>query len=267
MNKFTITLIFIIGISAVLFFTLFKTEDKLELHFLDVGQADAILIRTPQGQNILIDGGADNKLLSEVARVLPWWERQIDYVVISHYHADHIMGLPELLNKYSVKYVLTSNHQPDDFLYQILMESFEQHQTPVQIVEVGEKFQIDDDLYWQILLADDYNEDYNENSVVIRLSYQNRNFLFMGDLGIPGEEKLLSIGFDLSAEVLKVGHHGSRYASSQEFLEAVQPEICIIQSGLDNKFGHPHQEAIERLEAIGCQVLDNQVLGAIHLFY
>jgi competence protein ComEC len=260
MNKI-IVLVFVVLSS--LFFSIYKDNDKLQVHFLDVGQGDAILIRTPEGQNILIDGGEDNKLLSQLANVLPWWEREIDYLVITHYHADHMMGFIELLNKYKVKNILVSSHQVDDFLYNIWTEKLIKNNLKPTIVTAGEKFVVSEDLFWQILLADNYHEDYNENSVVIKLSYKNQDFLFTGDLGEEGEQKLLASNFNLEADYLKVGHHGSRYSSSEAFLRAVEPTICIIQSGIDNKHGHPHIEAIERLQNIGCEIKDTQDLGLI----
>ena len=260
MNKI---IILIFAILSTLFLTVINDKDNLSVHFLDVGQGDAIFIRTPEGQNILIDGGEDNKLLSEISKVLPWWEKRINYLIITHYHADHMMGLPELLNKYKIKNVLITAHQPDDFLYQILVEKLVEQNIKPTIVKAGDRFVVSEDLYWQVILSDSHHEDYNENSLVIRLSYKDQDFMFMGDLGIEGEAKILASGMDISSEYLKVGHHGSRHSSSEEFLEAVKPQICIIQSGLDNKHDHPHIETIDRLKDVGCKIFDNQNLGLI----
>jgi len=246
-----------------LLFSLWPDKHNLSVYFLDVGQGDAILICSPEGQNILIDGGPDNKLLAEVGKVLPWWSKEIDYLVITHYHADHMMGFIELLNKYKVKHVLVGAQQPDNFLYNIWTDKLAEQNIKPTIVKAGERFVVSDELNWQIILADSTHEDYNDNSVVIRLSYKEQDFMLMGDLGIEGEEKILASGLDIDSEYLKVGHHGSRYASSVEFLQAVSPEICIIQSGLDNKYGHPDQEAIDRLEHIACQIMNTQELGLI----
>ena len=123
-----------------------------------------------------------------------------------------------------------------------------------------------DDLSWQVLSADDYHEDFNDNSLVIRLSYGQTDFLFTGDLPITGEEHILQQDFILQSEVLKVGHHGSRYSSGQEFLQAISPQICVIQSGLDNKFGHPHPEVVFKMEQLGCQIKDTQKDGVVSLF-
>ncbi len=243
----------------------FIPNENLEVHFLDIGQGDAIYMRTPQGHNIVIDGGPDNLFLHELSQVMPWWDREIDYLIISHYHADHMMGFIELLNKYKVKNILVTAHRPDDFLYEIWIDKSSEKNINIDIVEIGDEYIISDDLYWEIILADSEQEDYNENSLVIRLNYKDKNFLFMGDLGFKGENKILSSGWDIKSQYLKVGHHGSKYSSSIEFLRAVDPEFCIIQSGKDNKFNHPHPETIDRLKAINCQITDTQASGRITL--
>jgi competence protein ComEC len=265
MSKLKIIIPFILIILIILFLSL-KSANYLEVYFLDIGQGDAILIRTPDGQNILIDGSADNLLLSQVANNLPWWERTIDYVIISHYHADHMMGLPALLDKYQVKNILVTSHEPDDFLYKVWQEKLVQHNLVPQIVNRGEQFIINNNLSWQILSADNYHEDYNNNSLVIKLSYDDIDFLFTGDLPSEGEEILLAHNFDLDSEILKVAHHGSKYSSSQEFLQAVSPEVCVIQVGEDNKFNHPHPDALHRLDNINCQVKRNDLEGTISIY-
>lgn len=246
-------------ILLVLIFSTYRKEDNLRVGFLDVGQGDAIIVRTPRGQNILIDGGPDNRLLSQLADFLPWWERKIDYLVISHYHADHLVGLIELLNKYKVEHILVTAHGPSpDFLYQTWQRALAEHKLTPSIVRAGQKFIISDDLYWQILSADSDHKDYNENSLVIRLTYGQVDFLLMGDLPAAGELKLLEQGWPLESEVLKVGHHGSKYSSSADFLQRVKPELCLIESGLDNKFGHPHRETMDRLAKVACQIFNTQ---------
>ena len=264
MNK---KLLLVLLFLFILFFSWPKQSGDLTLYFLDVGQGDAIFISTPYGQNILIDGGPDNLLLYRLGQVLPWTERTIDYLIISHYHADHLVGLIELVNKYQVKNIIVTAHQPEeDFLYRIWQEKLREKELTTTIVKAGEVFVLGADLSWQILLADSQHEDFNENSIVLKLTYGQVDFLFTGDLGEEGEKKLLSLGFDLQAEVLKVGHHGSKYSSTPEFLEAVSPELCVIQAGLNNKFKHPHPEAIDRFQKINCQLLGNIELGNIKIF-
>ncbi|MFA6466869.1 MAG: MBL fold metallo-hydrolase [Patescibacteria group bacterium] len=258
--------LFIFLLLLILFFTL-KNDEKLAVYFLDVGQGDAILIRTPENQNILIDGGPDNNLLYQVANHLPWWERTIDYLVITHYHTDHYVGFLDLLDKYKIKNILVTANEPNDFLYYQWLEKLKEKNLKPSVVRAGENFVVSPDLNWRVLLADSQHEDLNENSIVIKLTYKDTDFLLMGDLPVEGEQKLLASDFDLDSEILKVGHHGSKYSSSEEFLKAVSPEICVIQSGLDNKFNHPHEEAMTRLENIGCDIRNTQNLGLISLFF
>ena len=168
----------------------FYSKD-LEAYFLDIGQGDAILIRTPEGKNILVDGGPDNLLLYRLAEVLPWWERTIDYLVISHYHADHMLGFIELLNKYKVKNVLVGPQQAeDDLLFNLWQEKLAEKKIVPQIVKVGDQFVLND-LSWKIFSADGDHEDYNDNSVVFKLSYRDFDLLLTGDLTSLKEEDLL----------------------------------------------------------------------------
>lgn len=238
---------------AILFFTV-RPKADLAVYFLDIGQGDASLIITPTGQNILIDAAPDNSLLYQVAAHLPWWERTIDYVIITHWHDDHFMGLYELTRKYKVKNILVTTPMPDDINYPKLNTT---------IVKAGESFVLAPDLSFQVLSAEYTNEDFNDNSLVMRLSYGDIDFLFTGDLTSIGEAKLLKTGWGLDSEILKVGHHGSKYSSSPDFLNKVSPEICIIQSGQDNKFGHPHQDTLDRLTSAGCQIYRNDQSGTV----
>ena len=258
MNKYIIIILLILS------FLLFSLEDdnSLKVNFLDIGQGDSILLSV-NDINILIDGGPDNILLHRLGEVLPWYERKIDYLVISHYHADHFVGFIELIDKYEIVEVLVTCHEPDDFLYHIFMNKLKEKNLKINIINKGDRYIISEGVYFDIILADCVHEDYNDNSIVLKFKYYNTDILFTGDLTSLQEVNILDQ--DLESEILKVGHDGSRWSSSKEFLEAIQPKVCIIQSGRDNSFGHPHKEAIERLENIGCEVYNNQFNGTITL--
>lgn len=243
----------ILVLLVILFFTLRPNPD-LAVYFLDIGQGDATLITAPTGQNILIDAGPDNGVVYQVAKYLPWWEHTIDYAIITHWHDDHFMGLAELTRHYKIKNILVTTEMPADINYPKLNTT---------IVKAGENFVLAPDLSFQVLSAEYLNEDFNDNSLVMKLSYGNIDFLFTGDLTSLGEARLLSNNFILDSEVLKIGHHGSKYSSSPEFLQAVSPEVCLIQSGIDNKFGHPHEEILDRLFSIGCDIYRNDQLGTV----
>ncbi len=240
-----------------------QKENLAEIYFLDIGQGDAILLRV-NGQNILVDGGPDNLLLYRLGEVLPWWDKKIDYLIISHFHDDHYMGFIELLNRYQVKNILVGAHRPEEeFLFSVWQQAVGQHQLEPKVVHAGDQFYLAPNIFWQILAADSQHEDFNDNSLLIKFTIGEIKLLLTGDLTSDKEKDLLKAKVDLSADILKVAHHGSKYSSALDFLQAVSPQLCVIQSETDNSFGHPHQETLERLEAIGCQILRNDSLGNI----
>ena len=239
----------------------------LQVNFLDVGQGDATLITTPSGEVILVDGGPNNKLLSQISKFLPWWERSIDYVVISHWDDDHYIGLIQVLKKYKVKNILVS-YLPDIATpaYLAWQEALVKEGISPKILKAGETWQGANNLSWQVVAAsDDKNLEDNDKSLVLRLSYGQTDFLLSGDLPTEQEEKLLIRKINLESEILKVGHHGSKYSSSQEFLSFVEPKACIISASQDNKFGHPHPETLERLAKIKCNIYETSKLGNISI--
>ncbi len=239
----------------------------LQVNFLDVGQGDSTLITAPSGEVILVDGGPNNKLLAQMSKFLPWWERTIDYLVISHWDDDHYIGLIQVLKKYEVKKILVS-YLPDisSPSYLAWQDALEQEGISPKILKAGETWQGVNNLSWQIVAAsDDKNLEDNDKSLVLRLSYGQTDFLLSGDLPTEQEEKLLANKINLEAEVLKVGHHGSKYSSSQEFLNSVEPKVCIISASADNKFGHPHPETLERLARVKCNIYETSKLGNISI--
>ncbi len=245
-----------------LIFNYYPTE-YLKVSYLDIGQGDSILLSV-KDYNILIDGGPDNSLLYQLGESLLWFEKRIDYLIISHYHADHYTGFIELLNKYEIGEILVTNHQPDNKLYNIWLEKLKEYNYKVRVVEEGERFIIADNIYFDIILAHSNYEDYNDNSLVLKFNYYDLKLLFTGDLTSLLEKTILEK--DLESQVLKVGHHGSKWSSSLEFLKVVKPEICLIQSGLYNKFQHPHLETINRLKEINCTIYNTQNTGTVNLF-
>lgn len=239
----------------------------LQVNFLDVGQGDSTLITAPSGEVILVDGGPNNKLLAQMSKFLPWWERTIDYLVISHWDDDHYIGLIQVLKKYEVKKILVS-YLPDisSPSYLAWQDALEQEGISPKILKAGETWQGVNNLSWQIVAAsNDKNLEDNDKSLVLRLSYGQTDFLLSGDLPTEQEEKLLANKINLEAEVLKVGHHGSKYSSSQEFLNSVEPKVCIISASADNKFGHPHPETLERLARVKCNIYETSKLGNISI--
>ncbi len=265
-GKLKFFLLFSLAIIYLLF-DIYFPQANLQVDFLAIGQGNAVLMQTPSGQTILFDGGPDNTLLTELGEVLPWWKRRIDYVLISHYHADHFAGLLELAEHYRLGEVIVTGHQPsNDLLFQLWQNKIAEYNIKVTVAYPGEKWELGNNLSWQVLSADAGQQDYNDNSLVVRVSYGQMDWLFPGDLTALKEKEVLASGFTLDSEVLNVGHHGSKYSSSPDWLQAISPELCLIQSEEGNSFGHPHQELLQRLEEVNCRVERNDQQGRITVF-
>ena len=241
-------------------------NENLRIYFFDVGQGDSIFIRTPEGRDILIDGGPDSTVLQRLGETLPFWDRSIDMVVLTHPHADHIDGLNEVLKRYKVDEVLEPDlkNPPDNEKY---FDSLTQIQdSKEEKVAKGEIFNLGQDLNLEILYPLTFQEDekdLNDDSIVMRLNYKGKKFLFTGDATENVEMKIEDQ--DLKSDFLKVGHHGSRYSSSQKFLEAVRPTISIISVGQGNSFGHPTQDTLDRLNNVGSRVLRTDKAGTVEV--
>lgn len=239
----------------------------LAVHFLDVGQGDAILIQTPGHNNILIDGGPDDTVLEQLPKYLSWFDRKIDLVILTHPHSDHLFGLNQVLQHYTVGQVVMTDAVHNTPVYTEWLRLIQAQQLPVLIINHPQTITVDD-LKLQILYPDQSfaNQavvDLNDTSIVLQLIYGQTNMLFMGDAGVTVEEKLLAGNIDLSAAVLKVGHHGSDSASSSDFLQAVHPNLAIISNGLDNQFGHPSQRTLYHLQQLGISILRTDQHGNI----
>ncbi len=243
-------------------------DGRLHIHFLDVGQGDAILIRAPDGRQILVDGGpSPTALLNELGAVLPFWDRSLDLVVLTHPDGDHITGLIPLLDRYRVAQVLDvsqSDAAPEAGPWRARLA---QLGTPRILAQRGMRMPVDG-LALTVLnpgptLLTGTASDDNNNAIVLRLDYGGTGFLLTGDAEREAEEAMIAAGLPLRADVLKIGHHGSAGASSPAFLAAVAPRIAVIQVGAENTFGHPHPDVLARLA--GSDILRTDQRGRIEV--
>jgi competence protein ComEC len=257
--------IFFFGVCLFLFF--YRPPKFLEVYFFDVGQGDAELIKTPYGQNILIDGGPDDKVLAELGRHLPFLERDIDLLILTHPHDDHVSGLLKVMEKYRIGKILMTSAASDAPPFREFLRVVAEKGTPLAGVDGKQRISLGADLFLDILHPElsDLGSDLNEGSIVVKLIYKNKNFLFTGDAGLKTEAKLLSGGVDLRADVLKVGHHGSETASSLDFLRAVAPRFAVIEVGEGNQFGFPKADTLWRLRKVGALVWRTDLDGTIRL--
>lgn len=274
-KNFFIRLIGIFSIALILlgivFFQSFQENNFLKVNFFDVGQGDAILIRTPNRQKILIDGGPNNEIIYKLGRNLPFYDKEIDLVILTHPHADHLSGLIEVLKRYKVKKILSTGIVHTIPEYMEWLEEVKRQGVTMEIAQARQIINFDENVKLEVLypledLTGERVENLNNTSIVSKLTFGKTSFLFTGDAEVEVEEKLISSGVDLTADVLKVAHHGSKNATSQEFLDKVEPQIAIIMVGAKNKFGHPSQRVINRLEKMGTQILRTDKNGDIKIF-
>jgi len=245
----------------------YSSRQDLKIIFLDVGQGDAILIE--QGQNqILIDGGpSGQKLLEKLGKYVPFWDRQIELVIATHPDADHIGGLIDLMRTYAVGSLMDTKTESESQVYKKYREIIETKKISEIEGVAGVDLKIGDNAEMKVLSpAENYNsqeKDTNLNSIVARLKFGENSFLFTGDLPSDGEQALVKNGENMKSQVLKVGHHGSKYSSSVEFLKAVSPRDAAISVGANNKYGHPAPEVLEKLINSGINILRTDEGGDI----
>jgi len=228
-------------------------DGKLHVTFLDVGQGDAAFIQTPEGQQVVVDGGPDpRQLLQALGKQMPFWDRTLDVVVLSHAHSDHLTGLVEVLERYRVA-VIVDNPYPYDSPIHVQWRSLtEVEGVRVLEAEEGQAIKLGGRVTLEVLnppspLIGGTSSDIDNNSTVLRIRYGDVSILFTGDLQREGEMSLVARDAAMESAVLKVAHHGSVTSSSMEFLNVVQPRIAVVSVGANNSFGHPSPEVMGRL--------------------
>ena len=230
-------------------------DGYLHVHFLDIGQGDSILVVTPSGRQALIDGGPDGDRVSQaLADTLPGGDRSLDLVVITHLDSDHSNGLLEVLDRYTAGAVLSGPQPTGNEMQGQWEQRLAKHNIAPVEVRAGYVIELGDGVELQVLNPprDRLFEDFNNDSVVLRLIYGDVSFLLAADIEGEAEERLVNGGAELSSTVLKVAHHGSKSSTTPRFLEAVSPSVAAVSAGMDNSYGHPAPAVVERLEvAVG----------------
>lgn len=247
-------------------------DDKLHIWFFDIGQGDSALIKTPENHQILIDGGPGNKVLLALADALPFYDRQLDMVILTHPHEDHIAGLIEVLKRFDVQMVLLTGVNSNSGSYDEFLEEMLEKKIDFVIADQFTDFRFGDvefDVLYpiqQMLLED--KEELNDSSIVLRMISDKVRVLFTGDLEAVGEQELIDHHAILRSDILKVGHHGSKTSSTMAFLIKVKPDMAVISAGRDNKFGHPNEKILQNLRAAGVkEIWRTDVSGTLELVY
>lgn len=254
----SLTLLALVLMLAV--YQLFQvTHNRFALSFLNVGQGDSILIQTPEYRNILIDAGPDGKVVDELGKKLDFFNQKIDLFILTHPDLDHYAGILDIFQKYPVKAVMITGIAVRNSLYETFLEELQTRNIPIIYPKSSRDLQISQSLYLDFLYPFDgqsligqevKNRNDTSISLVIRDQKGSSLALLTGDAEEAQELDLLLSGQEFEAPIFKLGHHGSKTASTEPFLQAIKPKTVIVSAGIDNKFNHPHQETMERVKEL-----------------
>lgn len=241
---------------------------KLTVVFLDIGQGDAIFIESPTGNQVMIDGGPPGSVLRPLGKVMPFYDRTIDMLIVTNPDKDHFAGFLDVLRAYKVGAVMEPGTTGASAEYGAFEALVEAESVQKLLARRGQKIQLGGGATLDILFPDRdvAGMNTNDGSIVARLSYGNTSVLFTGDAPQNIEHYLVALdGKKLKSDVLKVGHHGSRTSTSAEFVGVVAPSTAVISDGKNNTYGHPHQETLDTLAQFGTSVRRTDLLGTIVL--
>lgn len=292
--------IFFLGLLAgLIWISIFQLPDNyLHLVFCDVGQGDAILV-IKRFTQVLIDGGPNEKVLSCLANHLPFWDRQIEVIVLTHPEYDHLTGLIPVIQRYRILQIVSNSLGAESGIFKKFRAEVFQRKIPVHSPAKGEEIKtgeiklrilfpeekLGQEIIWRVdenqLFQESqerinsavlgafspYRGNFNETSIVGLLEFDQFQAFFPGDIGIKEEEKIIpqlkSMGGEI--EVLKVAHHGSKSSTSREFLGVIRPKLAVISVGVNNRYGHPAKEVLEYLREVGAKVLRTDREGEIEV--
>lgn len=242
-----------------------KIDFLMHVDFLDVGQGDSIFIQTYQGNQIVIDGGPTDKVLSQLGKVMPFSDRSLDLLILTHPDLDHVSGLIDALKHFKVEKVLFTGVAADTGAFRQFLAELENEKAEKIYAKAGQRIWLDDstvfDVYYPPSGIADTKLATNDTSIIGKLSFGQTSILFTGDVTSKIEDSLIA-PYNLDSDMLKVAHHGSRFSTSASFLQEVTPNFAVIQVG-KNSYGHPTEEVLTRLKTANAYVLRNDQQGLI----
>lgn len=253
--------------TAIVWYLLLQHKNPvLRVAFLDVGQGDSVLIESPTGKRLLIDGGPDGSVLRELPKVIPWYSRTIDVVLATHPDADHIGGLSDVLRRYTVQYIIDNSVQHESPAVESFLAFSADEDALVRGLMRGDVIDLGGGVRVDVLFPDRdmRTADTNTASIIVRVSYGAHSFLLTSDSPTAIENYLFSqYGNALQSTVLKAGHHGSNTSNDVLFVGTVSPEYVVYSRGCDNRYGHPHQEVLDVFERFEVTAYDTCTNGTI----
>jgi competence protein ComEC len=248
--RYGLLLVLLVSGLGLTFFETTTQSAYLQVHFLDVGQGDSVLIQTPDGFEVLIDGGASSQVIQQLSAEQSWNDRVIDVVIATHPDTDHVGGLNDVLERYQVDLVVQTEAASDSpaaiaFSKAVILETANiQHARAGQLIQIGASTTIEilspasDTTAWRA----------NAASIIVRVVYGDTAFMLTGDASSGIEDYLVATyGTSLQSDVLKLGHHGSQTSTSELFLDTVQPQYAVVSASIDNRYGHPNQTVMQRV--------------------
>lgn len=239
----------------------FAGQSVLEVHFLDVGQGDAVFIELPNSETMLIDAGTADRGAGIAEYIEDEGYEKIDYLLATHPHADHIGGMETVMDTLDIGEIYMPRTAAQTKTYRNLLLTIQKKGLSIHTAKAGVTIMDDNNLHGELLAPNSrHYEDMNNYSAVFKLTYGEKSFLFMGDAEEDAEQEIAA---DVSADVLKVGHHGSSTSTSEAFLQKVSPSAAVISCGKDNSYGHPHRETLKKLEDAGITVYRTDTMGTV----
>lgn len=247
-----------------------RRSGVLTVAFLDIGQGDAIYIRTPSGAQMLYDAGPDSSVVRRLHEVMPFLSRTLDLIILSHPDQDHVAGFSDILRRFSVRAIIDSGYAGEvgNPFYGDILSTAKEKKIPVLWGGKGTMIDLGGGVTGEILSPDGKYTvgDTNIASIVLKLSYGSSTMLLSGDLPYQVEDTLVdAYGNTLDVDIFKAGHHGSNTASGEKLLRAMTPELIVVSSGKDNKYGHPSTSVTERFDRLGIPWLNTAKEGTIIL--
>lgn len=267
MPKNLLVLIIVIVFLGYYYFAVSR-ENYLQVHFLDVGQGDSVLLVTPDKEYILIDGGPSSGVIEQLGKTMPFWQNRLDYVVATHGDADHVTGLVDVLERYEVENFVYNGEQKNTLVYKRLMQLAKTNDANIIQATAESDFLVGCCLYIDMLWpVNGYDENLgsNDSSVALVASYGEFDVYLAGDLSSQYELQMLS-GQKYDIEIHKTSHHGSKTSSPPELFELINPEVSIISAAEDNRYGHPHNEVLTILNQERVRVYRTDEHGNVSIF-
>ncbi|QKY68249.1 ComEC/Rec2 family competence protein [Lentibacillus sp. CBA3610] len=239
-----------------------EQQPDMDVHFIDVGQGDSILVQTPSGKNILIDGGPPSAGKKVVSFLKEQDVKKLDLVIATHPDIDHIGGLTEVMKSFEVDRIMDTGKIHSTRTYAHYISQVLRRNIPIEIAGRNELINIDPLLNVRILNTHNGSKTNNQSSIVLKISFKDMDFLLMSDVE-KEQEKKLAEKYDLDSEIVKVAHHGSHTSTSLEFLEEVSPNAAILTYGQENEYGHPVDRVMENLHKVDTAIYPTATFGDI----